>query len=138
MNSSVLLAFRSADHAALLLRIALGAMWITHGLVLKLMTFGIEGFAGWMTSQGLPAVLAWPIVLAEIGGGLAIALGWHGRWVSLALLPILLGATQVHAGNGWVFTAPNGGWEYPAFLLAASLAHFFLGDGAVAVKRERA
>lgn len=135
MSASSSLAFRSPDHAALLLRLALGAMWVSHGLVLKLMTFGIDGFTGWMGSQGLPSMLAWPIVIAEIAGGIAIAVGFHGRWVSLALLPILLGATWIHAGNGWVFTAPNGGWEYPVFLVAASIAHFFLGDGAFAAKR---
>ena len=135
MSASTSLVFRSPDRAALLLRLALGAMWISHGLVLKLMTFGIDGFTGWMGSQGLPAMLAWPIVVAEIAGGVAIALGFHGRWVSLALLPILLGATYIHAGNGWVFTAPNGGWEYPVFLVVASIAHFFLGDGAFAAKR---
>ena len=135
MSASTSLVFRSPDRAALLLRLALGAMWISHGLVLKLMTFGIDGFTGWMGSQGLPSMLAWPIVIAEIAGGIAIAVGFHGRWVSLALLPILLGATWIHAGNGWVFTAPNGGWEYPVFLVAASIAHFFLGDGAFAAKR---
>jgi putative oxidoreductase len=41
--------------------------------------------------------------------------------VALALIPILLGATWVHAGNGWAFSAANGGWEYPVFLIAASL-----------------
>ena len=137
MNTSIPHSLRSPGHAALLLRVALGVMWITHGLVLKLMTFGIDGFAGWMGSQGLPPVLAWPIVLAEIVGGTAIVLGVHGRWASLALLPILLGATHIHAGNGWVFTNPNGGWEYPVFLVAASIAHFLFGDGALALKRER-
>ena len=135
MSAPTSLAFRSPDHASLLLRLALGAMWVSHGLVLKLMTFGIDGFTGWMGLQGLPSMLAWPIVIAEIAGGIAIAVGFHGRWVSLALLPILLGATWIHAGNGWVFTAPNGGWEYPVFLVAASIAHFFLGDGAFAAKR---
>ena len=90
------------------LRISLGLMWLTHGLVLKLMTFGIAGLSGWLVTQGLPAALAWPLVLAEIGGGILILLGIHGRWVSLALLPILLGATAIHAGNGWVFTNANG------------------------------
>lgn len=118
-----------------LLRISLGLMWLTHGLVLKLMTFGIAGLSGWLATQGLPAALAWPLVLAEIGGGLLILLGVHGRWVSLALLPILVGATAIHAGNGWVFSNANGGWEYPLFLLAASLAHVLLGDGAFALKR---
>jgi len=41
---------------------------------------------------------------------------------------------MVHAGNGWLFTAANGGWEYPAFLIAASLAHVLIGDGALALR----
>lgn len=122
-------ALQSTSWSALVLRIALGSMWITHAIVLKVMTFGMSGFSGWMTSQGLPSFLALPIVLAETMGGVLIILGIHGRWVSVALLPILLGATWIHAGNGWVFTAPNGGWEYPVFLIAASIAHFLQGDG---------
>jgi putative oxidoreductase len=38
-----------------------------------------------------------------------------------------------------VFSAANGGWEYPAFLMVASLAQILLGDGAYALSRlERA
>jgi putative oxidoreductase len=89
----------------------------------------MAGFSGFLAQQGLPTALAWPVLLAEAGGGLLILLGTGGRWVSLALLPILAGATWVHAGNGWVFTAQNGGWEYPVFLMAMSLVHALLGDG---------
>ena len=53
--------------------------------------------------------------------------------MALALIPILAGAAWVHAGNGWVFTAQNGGWEYPVFLIAASLAQALLGDGRYAL-----
>ena len=28
-----------------------------------------------------------------------------------------------------MFTAPNGGWEYPAFLIVVSFVQFLLGDG---------
>ncbi len=52
----------------------------------------------------------------------------------MILLPILLGAISIHAPNGWVFNAPNGGWEYPAFLAMAALAHALIGEGALAVK----
>ena len=137
MSTLVMPAPRAVSLAAFgptVLRLALGAMWLSHGLVLKLMTFGIAGLAGWLASVGLPPALAWPLTLAEIAGGVLILLGWHGRWVSLALLPILLGATAIHAGNGWVFTSANGGWEYPLFLLAASLAHVLMGDGAFALR----
>jgi putative oxidoreductase len=42
-------------------------------------------------------------------------------WVSLALVPVLGGALWAHAGNGWVFSNAGGGWEYPLFLIAASV-----------------
>jgi putative oxidoreductase len=45
-----------------------------------------------------------------------------------------LGALFVHAPNGWVFNAPNGGWEYPACLAVVALAHILIGDGAFALK----
>ena len=66
--------------------------------------------------------------------GIAILTGFYGRLVSVALLPVLVGALFVHAPNGWVFNAPNGGWEYPAFLAVAALAHALIGDGAFAAK----
>ncbi|HEY9104156.1 DoxX family protein [Chitinimonas sp.] len=115
--------------AQLLLRLALGAMWLSHGLLLKLMTFGVAGLGRWLGSIGYPGWTAGPLIAAETLGGLAILLGFHGRWVSLALLPILVGALQIHGGNGWVFTNPGGGWEYPLFLIVASLIHALLGDG---------
>ena len=39
----------------------------------------------------------------------------------------------MHAGNGWVFSAPNGGWEYPLFLIVVSLVVALLGDGRYAL-----
>ena len=114
--------------AAAVLRLALATMWLSHAW-LKYGVFTMAGFSGFLAQQGLPTVLAWPVLLAEVSGGLLILLGIGGRWVSLALLPILAGATLVHAGNGWVFSAPNGGWEYPVFLMAMSLVHALLGDG---------
>jgi putative oxidoreductase len=45
----------------------------------------------------------------------------------------LLGALFIHIGNGWVYTNPNGGWEYVVFLGAAVVAQAFLGNGAFAL-----
>jgi putative oxidoreductase len=44
-----------------------------------------------------------------------------------------LGATWAHFGNGWFFSAPNGGWEYPAFLTIATAVQALLGDGKFAL-----
>ncbi len=125
--------YRLAPYGAFALRVALGLMFIAHGL-LKVLVFTMPGFTGFLAQTGLPTILAYPIVVAEVLGGLAIVLGVYGRLVSAALLPVLLGAVFVHAGNGWLFTAPNGGWEYPAFLAVAAIAHVLIGDGAFALR----
>lgn len=122
-----------APYGITVLRIALGSMWISHAL-LKYFVFTLDGFAGFMGSLGMPAFLATPIFFAELLGGIAIVLGVYSRHISLALLPVLLGAAYVHMGNGWVFSNANGGWEYPVFLIAASIAHILLGDGIAKIK----
>lgn len=48
----------------------------------------IGGFAGtqaYMESMGVPGMLLPPVILLEIGGALAIAVGWYTRWFALAL-----------------------------------------------------
>jgi len=106
---------------ATLLRVALGIMFIAHSVVLKYLTFTLAGTAQYFVSIGLPGFLAYVVFALEAVGGVLLVLGIRTRWVALGLVPVLLGATWVHVGNGWVFNAPNGGWEYPAFLIVISL-----------------
>jgi putative oxidoreductase len=119
---------------ATLLRIALGTMWIAHAL-LKLLVFTLPGTAQYFASIGLPGMLAYPVFAAELLGGLALLLGVYARQAALALLPIMVAAAWVHVPNGWVHTSPNGGWEYPVFLVVASLVLWLVGDGAWALRR---
>lgn len=123
---------RTAPYAAFVLRAALGIMFIAHAL-LKYFVFTMPGTVQFFQSMGLPAALAHFTFWAELVGGGLILAGLYSRWVSAALLPVLLGATWAHFGNGWIFSAPNGGWEYPAFLAVAALAQALLGDGKLAV-----
>lgn len=116
------------ETGTMLLRLALGTMWIAHAL-LKWFVFSIDGFAAFLESQGLPSFMAWPVFLLELAGGIMILLGLYGRFVSAILLPILLVATWTHSANGWLHTSEGGGWEYPAFLAIASVVHVLLGDG---------
>ena len=120
---------RTAPYAALVLRVSLGVMYIAHSLVLKHFTYTLPGTAQFFESLGLPAALAYLTFWAELAGGLALVAGIGTRIVALGLIPVLVGATWVHAGNGWVFSAANGGWEYPVFLIAASVVAALLGDG---------
>lgn len=128
----------TAPYAAALLRIAQGVLFLAHGAVLKLGTFGLAGTMGYFASIGYPAGLGAVVIAAEILGGLALIAGLATRWVSLALVPLMLGAMLQHTGNGWVFSATGGGWEYPAFWTAALLAQAGLGAGAWALDGARA
>lgn len=127
---------RTAPFAALLLRLALGTMFIAHAL-LKLLVFTMPGTIQFFQSLGLPAALAYFTVAAELVGGVLLILGIGTRWVAAALVPVLLGAAWVHLGNGWLFTAPKGGWEYPVFLAVAAVVQSLLGNGAYALGARR-
>jgi putative oxidoreductase len=109
------------DAAAALLRVSLGVMFIAHSVVLKLFTYGLAGTAGYFESIGLPANLAYLVFAAEAIGGVLLMANVATGWVALALLPVLAGALWAHAGNGWVFSNANGGWEYPLFLIVVSV-----------------
>ena len=119
-----------------ILRFSLGTMWIAHAL-LKLLVFTLPGTAQYFASIDFPSWVAYPVFAAELLGGLAILLGIYARQASLALAPVMAVVISVHAANGWVHTAPGGGWEYPAFLFLASLALWLAGDGAFSLRRSR-
>ena len=121
-----------------LLRVSLGVMFLAHGIVLKLMTYGLPGTAAFFEGVNLPGWLAYVTFAGETVGGILLVLGVQARWVALALSPILVGAAHtVHFPNGWVFTAQNGGWEYPAYLFVLCIAQSLLGDGAYALSPSR-
>jgi len=118
--------------AGLILRLALGIMFISHGLM-KVLVFTIPGTVGFFESIGYPGWLAYLVILGEIGGGALLILGVYTRWVALANSLILLGSIPVHWSSGWVFSNEGGGWEYPAFLVVVSLVVALLGNGAYAL-----
>jgi len=122
-----------AAAGAMVLRLALGTMWIAHAL-LKWFVFTLPGFALWLESQGLPGFMAWPIFILELIGGVLILAGFYGRYLSIILIPILFIASWVHFGNGWAHTSPAGGWEYPVFLIFTSIAYAFIGEGRFALR----
>ena len=128
----------AADWGATLLRVSLGVMFLAHSVILKLLTYGLAGTAAFFAGVGLPGWLAYVTFACEALGGVLLVLGVQARWVAPALSPFLLGALfAVHLPNGWVFTNPNGGWEYPAYLFVLCLAQALIGDGALALSPSR-
>lgn len=114
------------QYAAFVLRVSLGATSIAHGL-LKVIVFTFPGTAEFFDGVGFPGWLAYPVAIFEVGGGAFFVAGIGTRQLSVFFLPILFSALWVHAGNGWVFSNANGGWEYVAFLIIATIVRALLG-----------
>lgn len=123
---------RNIAYGALTLRLALGTMLVAHGL-LKVLVFTVPGTVQFFVSVGLPGALAYAVIALELIGGTLLLAGVAVRWAALALIPVMLGAMSVHWHNGWVFSAPHGGWEYPALLAVLMLVQALLGPGAFAL-----
>ncbi|MGE6332319.1 DoxX family protein [Stenotrophomonas sp. NPDC077659] len=118
-----------APYAGTLLRLALGGLFLAHGLT-KLLVFTPAGTAAYFQSLGLPGVLGYFTIVAELGIAAALLLGVYARWIGLLGVPLLLGTiVTVHGANGFSFANAGGGWEYPAFWAVALVVLFLLGDG---------
>lgn len=125
----------SSNHGAFLARIALGIILLAHG-ALKLFAFTIPGTVAYFESIGLPAIVAYLTIFAEIAGGIALILGIYPRLVvALLSLPVLVGAAWVHLGNGWLFSNEGGGWEFPVLLVVLAVIVAVQGAGSFAIRR---
>lgn len=126
---------RQIDLGIALLRVSFGVMLIAHSVVLKWLVYSLPGTAQFFQSIGLPGPLAYIVFAIEAIAGVALVLGIGTRYAAAAVLPVLVGALWAHSGNGWVFSAANGGWEYPLYLTVLAFAQMLLGEGAFALSR---
>ncbi len=125
---------RTAPYGAALLRITAGLAFLAHAAI-KLFVFTPAGTMHYFASLGLPSWFGLFIIAAEFLAGLALILGFYARVAAILIAPDLLGAIWlVHLKNGFVFTAPGGGWEYPAFWTIALIVIALLGGGAWAMR----
>ncbi|TFI60263.1 DoxX family protein [Sphingomonas parva] len=127
-----------SDIAALVLRVSMGLLFLAHGFVLKVLTFTPAGTAAYFESIGYPGFLGYATIAAEIAGGLTLIAGVQVRVVSLAFVPLMIGAALQHVGNGWLFSSPGGGWEFPVFWTILLLVQALLGAGAYALDDAKA
>ncbi len=126
---------RTAPIAAFLLRVSMGLLFVAHGL-LKVFVFTIPGTVAYFESIGYPGALAYAVILAELAGGVMLILGVLPRIVAVGLIPIMIGATLQHVPNGWLFSAANGGYEFPALWTVLLVVQALLGSGAYALLPE--
>ena len=126
-----------APYSYAIIRFCAGAVLIYHGYG-KLFGGNIAGVADYvMKPLGLPMPLAWAYFLGclEFFGGAAIAVGFLTRPIALMLVVEFIVITIWHAGNGYSFANPHGGYEYPLLLLFIYAAIFFRGAGRCSIAR---
>lgn len=58
---------------------------------------GFEGTVGYIASKGLPfpELAAMAAIVVELGGGIALILGWKARWAAAALLLFTVAAAVI-------------------------------------------
>jgi putative oxidoreductase len=130
-----------APYSYAIIRFCAGAILIYHGYV-KL--FGnSEACTTACVAQhvtapmGLPHPLAWAyfISLLEFVGGALLAIGFLTRPIALMLTVEFIIITYWHHANGYAFSSPHGGFEYPLLLTLVYAAIFFRGAGRCSVDR---
>ncbi|MGI8679062.1 MAG: DoxX family protein [Jatrophihabitans sp.] len=121
------------EAARLILRAAIGATFVAHGM--KHAT-SLDGTAGWFESIGFaqPRLQAQLSSAVEVGSGAALLAGAATPLSAAAVVGTMSVAIRtVHLTNGFFITAE--GWEYAGFLSAASVALAALGSGRYSVDR---
>lgn len=122
------------DLASLILRIALGVMFLAHGST-KLLVFTPAGTAQFFESLGFPGVVGYLTIVFEIGAGTLLLLGILTRIISLFAFIQMVVISFIHSVNGWTFSNTGGGWEYPAFMALTAVSLALLGSGRLSVFR---
>lgn len=118
-----------------ILRVTLGVVFVSHGLP-KLLG-GVGALQGMLGDMGVPVsgLVAWLVTFLEVGGGLALLVGFLVTPFALLLsFHMLMGLLLVHLPEGWYVVGPGqGGAEFNTLLIAALLTLVLAGPGAAAV-----
>jgi putative oxidoreductase len=120
----------SRTFAPLLLRAALAAVFIYHGLDKVSPDKGYG--TSWHPDLAMPlqVLIAW----GELLGGVAVALGILTRYAAIGLIIIMIGAiVTVHGKHG--FGMQSGGYEYNFVLILVAGALALSGPGTFSLDR---
>ncbi|AFM10851.1 DoxX family protein [Turneriella parva] len=131
-----------AGWSGLVLRVALAVMILPHGAQKLLGWFGGYGFKGTMGyftgTAGLPAIVAFLVIVGEFFGGLMLLSGAGTRIGALSVGLIMLGAMlMVHRQNGffmnWYGAQKGEGVEFFILAIGISAALVISGGGNLSV-----
>lgn len=122
----------SADTALLIARVALGAVFLAHGINHIIGGGKIAGTARWFEGLGMkPGILhAWTASLTEVGAGALMVIGLLTPVAGAGVVGVMLVAWITnHLKNGFFIFRPGEGWEYVMVLTVLGTAIGTLGPG---------
>lgn len=116
---------------ALILRILMGFIFITHGAA-RIYYSSVTDFGAFLDSRGLliGTFIAWLITIGEIVSGALLARGFKVRYLVIFHALIIIGGIfMVHLPNGW-FVVGHGqnGVEYSLLILGVLLYLYSRAD----------
>ena len=118
---------RYYEWSMLVLRVALGVIFLAHGLQ---KISGFEGTVKFFSSVGMPVMFAYVVTFIEVMGGVCLILGLFTRVAAAAISLVMLGSipTLLQMGKGFI-----GGYEFNVSLLAMAVALIFSGSNTLSL-----
>jgi putative oxidoreductase len=130
---------QTRDLSYLVVRLTAGGMLLTHGIT-KLTTGTIAGFAtGSLARRGIePALpMAYAVWFLETVGAICIILGLFTRVFAVANgIAFRILTFHAHFPQGFGWSRPGGGWEYPLFWGLIWVAIGLRGGGPYSLDRK--
>jgi putative oxidoreductase len=119
------------DLSLLILRIAVGVIFIAHGSQKLFGAFGGMGLSKTVEMMG-GGVIPYLVAIGEFFGGIGLVFGFLSRFSAAALIVIMIGAiAQVHGPKG--FFLAQGGFEYNISLIGNLLPILLCGPGRLSI-----
>lgn len=125
-----------ADLGKLILRLALGAMMLLHGIAM--LKGGVAGIVEMVEAQGMPGFLGYGVLVGEVLAPLMVLAGFHARIGGLLIaINMLVAIKLAHLGQLDQLTK-LGGWalELQGMYLFTAIAVALLGPGGYSVNRK--
>lgn len=121
------------DLGKFLLRVILGALILLHGIAK--IRGGVDGIGQMLAGHGLPAQLAWGVLVGEVLAPVMLIAGFHARiGAALVVINMAFAVFLVHMGELAQLNG-QGGWalELQGMFAFSALALVFLGPGKYSV-----
>ena len=125
------------DISWLVIRLTVGGVLLVHGIE-KVTGIGITNFAAGLAKRGIePSLLfAYVVFFNETVGAVCLAAGFLTRIVGpMIAIEFILITFVAHFPNGFAFSSPHGGWEYPLLWGLVIFAVSLRGGGPWSIDR---